>query len=402
MLPIKSLASLHPANTVLFARTDQAQLHWVVPEASSEALDKITGVGPGLSGDMPVICHQAVATPAIQDLYLAAGLPFTNHLMTYTSLQQATALAREQHTAGARLVGFYPPPADWGCEDALLVSTADYGWLNNKLNMPSLVDEDYLPARRLVDEQTNLAQLVSTLGLPLFAKAAIIGASGAGQDVAWCDNPQQLQDGCRALAERGHNLAGVFVEQAIEVERCWCLGLAITKQDSIYLGAALQLFDMPAQQIGSLVDAAVAPPATVIELARLIADRARQRGYLGLAGFDIAVDRQGKLYVFDLNFRVNSSTAQLLIHEAVEQAHGQCVSKSWQQHSNMPFAELVKKLQPFLRQGQLIPVRLFDAQVYEQHHPGSKAVSTVTGILLAGSVAELEQLQQRIETVLAA
>src|SRR6185437_5065913 len=88
-----------------------------------------------------------------------------------------------------------------------------------------------------------------------------------------------------------------------------------------YLGNAEQLVDERGQYLGNWIGDKE-PPDVVMSLGCEIARRGSVAGYVGIAGFDIAVTASGRAVVLDLNFRINGSTVGLLYRESIFDRYG--------------------------------------------------------------------------------
>jgi len=351
-------------------------------------------------GDMPLVCHQATVTPPALEFMHLAGLSPPKNLLPYSTGSEAIALARQRIELGERLVFIYPPLPGVGTADELLVPVTAYGVFNDKRRIPEFVDEKYLPKRQIISRQkfTELKDLLPEQ--PVFVKAGVEGASGAGQDVRYCPDESAWQEAIQFYHERKDDLSGLVIEEAISVSTCWCLGVTILDDGCHYLGGAIQLFDKPAKQTGNRIDPDFPVPDEAIQIAIVIAEEAMRRGYRGVAGFDIGIDANNKLFVFDLNFRLNSCTSQLMIYDHVTQRTGARVSQSWQIEKTGSISNLLERLAPFAEAGVFIPFRMFDQETYNACCPGIEAQSVVTGVIVAESVVEIESLDATMKQAL--
>jgi len=59
----------------------------------------------------------------------------------------------------------------------------------------------------------------------------------------------------------------VLIEQAIDINTCWCLGISVLDAECLYLGSAIQLFDRPGHQVGNRVDPRYPVPDEAITIA---------------------------------------------------------------------------------------------------------------------------------------
>lgn len=400
MKEIRSLtyADLHPLGTFYAPRTTLENTRWVI--SNPYQIESITGQTACLMGDMPLICHRAVATSPALEFMRLAGLNPPKILLTYSTEAEAISLARQRIKLGERLAYVYPPLPGVEAAEDLLVPVALYGQLNDKRRIPEFVSEKYLPKRQVIPKE-RIAELTDRWpGRPVFVKAGVEGAAGGGLDVKYCHDETTWRKAIHWFQERQDELSGLVIEEEIDVQTCWCLGLSILDADCQYLGGAIQLFDKPAVQSGSRIDPDFAVPDQAVQIALSIADKARKRGYRGIAGFDIGTDANNRLFVFDLNFRLNASTNQLLLYDQVTQRIGARVSQSWQIIQTGSIAGLLERLVPFAENGTFVPLRMFDQETFNECHPEIEAQSVITGMLVADSVADVEALDAAMKQAL--
>ncbi|MFQ1699063.1 hypothetical protein ACJ5NV_00575 [Loktanella agnita] len=213
----------------------------------------------------------------------------------------------------------------------------------------------------------------------MFLKAAGTDATGWGYAVRHVQSDDDMR------AARTHfetkNVDRILVEEAVDVSVCWCANLGVTDDGVTYLGAAEQLFAAPARQAGSMIDPAVAFPAAGIALATKITETARQQGFRGICGLDIGISPDGRLTVFDPNFRFNSSTPQVMLHPAAAARSGLPVSLSFGGQSTRAMAEIISCIKDPIADGWFVPTRLLDAALL----PAAEGQSRVTGFVLGAS-----------------
>ncbi len=389
-LNIETLSDLYPGQTVFAPRTTVKATKWVFD--TPIAVDTVTGVTMSVMCDMPLICHKAVATPEALDFIRLSGLFPPSVLLTYCTVEEAIDHARQRIAKGERLATIYPPMHELDKTDNLLVPTMLYGRLNDKANIADFVNQAHFPRRYVIPANKLKQETSSELDYPVFLKASVDGASGAGIDVRYVNDSISWQSSISWFYSKKKELDGVIVEDAIDVIICWCTGVSILDSGCRYLGAAIQLFDKPAQQIGNRIDQNHPPPEQVIHISLQIAKQAYEEGYRGIAGFDIGMDTNGKLFVFDLNFRINASTTQLMIHEKGSERIGASMSQLWSAKCDCALPWALEQLSSFVEKGIFVPTRLFDRAVYFEAPPNVEVFSLVNGIIFADSIKELNNI----------
>lgn len=392
LAPVETLAGLHPPRTVFAPRSSPDRMQWVVRDAFR--LDALTGLLVGVAGDMPLLCHRSVMTPSALDCYRLGGLEPGSALEGYEDLPEFVALARAHQRRGRRLAYLYPPPEELAVTDGLLVPVPLYNWLNDRANLDELVPAEHLPPGCQFSTE-NIAQAMQFLpGQPVFVKACHAGASGGGRGVRHCPDEASRARALEEFRGRSSELTAVRVEACVELRSCWCLSLAVQPAGVRHLGAATQLFAAPGQQSGSRICPDDVPGERTVALALRIADRARQLGYCGVAGFDVGETPAGRAVVFDLNFRLAASTPQVLLHEPATRRVGGRVSQSWSRQLVAPLRGVLPLLAPFVEAGRWVPLRLSEAT------PASGGRCVITGLLIAEDVPAVARLERELQTAL--
>ena len=281
---------------------------------------------------------------------------------------------------------------------SLLISIAAYGLFNNKARLGELVPPQHLPPRRVVPAAGIAALRQRPPGVPVFLKAAVAGATGGGKDLRYCDDATGWENALDWFSGQQDHLEGLIVEDAIAVASTWCLSFAVLPEKSLYLGAAEQIFSAIGTQKGSRIDPLCLPPEEIVALCQGVAERARAAGYLGICGFDVGTDSTGAAFVFDLNFRMNGSTPQVLMHAAAAARTGHRVSLSFASTLIGPLPEALARLRPYVEKGSLIPLRIFDGALAE----APDAPSFISGLVLAEDRRAAAQLESEVSRLLAA
>ncbi len=183
------------------------------------------------------------------------------------------------------------------------------------------------------------------------------------------------------------------MEESVELVNCWCAGLAAGEASTVCFGGAEQLFHSPANQSGSIIDPAAAFPDAARILAVRVGEAARKLGFKGIAGLDIGLAVDGRLVVFDPNFRFNASTSQLLFHESAVARSGLPVSRSVQLTPAAPFQDLSARLEAPIDEGWFVPTRIFNGE----KHPLSEGKHIVTGFVLGQDRADADRAVDRFK-----
>lgn len=353
-------------------------------------LDTVTTMLAGLLGECTALRHEAGAGPEVHAIYRRAGLKIAEDTMTYRTLAEAEALADGLVARGKRLFWPYPLPEGRYPEDAHLVAPELYQFLNAKGNLEALAPPDNLPNRRLLSyEELATCKPIA----PVFLKASGGAATGWGFAVHYCPDQKTFDEACQWFFAHRDDVPSVIVEEAMVLSGCWCAGIAVHEAGVTCFGGAEQLFHAPARQSGSMIDPGAAIPQEAKALAERVGQAARARGFRGIAGLDIGLSRDGRLVVFDPNFRFNSSTSQVMFHDSAADRAGLPVSRSFQACPGGSFRELARRLEAPIDEGWFVPTRLFNGE----RHPLAQGKHIATGFVLGRDREGADSSAARLE-----
>lgn len=386
-----SVDQLYPEAAVFMARTDLYQTRML--GYTELQLDTVTTVCVGLFGGRAAIRHEAGCSPEALKLFELAGIDMSEQTAVYRTPEQARQLANDFIAQGKRLLWPYPPPENEFPLSAHLVPPHLYYQLNAKENLTSIVPSEHLPDRKILGHD-ELAGL--DLSEPLFLKAAGNAPTGWGYAVHACRDSDSLDAARRWFHTHRADIPAIIVEQAVAVRHCWCVGIGVTDHSVVCFGGAEQLFESEGKQSGTMIDPKVPLPAAGHTLAKKIGDTARGLGFRGIAGLDIGEDESGRLVVFDPNFRINSSTVQLLLHDAAARRTGLDVSRSFQMSLGGSFKEISAQLRAPIEEGWFVPTRLFNGE----RHPRADGEHIITGFVMGDDRQGATQNGSRLERLL--
>jgi hypothetical protein len=315
-----------------------------------------TGDHMTVAGDVPVICNRGVTAPAGLDLLREAGFDLSRRLEYRDPASYADLLA-ELSSDGEKAVFQHAHPAEefparsyWMDRDLLC-------FLNNKGNLETLVPEGYAPRREVLAPEGLHVAHPALRRLPVVVKAATDETSGGGRSVRICRTRREVEEAVRYLSV----CRAVVVEEYLSMERSLCVQYVAPAADRIeYLGFAEQVTTPEGRFLGSWLEVGDEADAEVVEMGRMIMERAVAMGYRGIAGFDVAVRADGPPLFFDLNFRLNGSTAPvLLFDEAVRVLRAPVLRyRTWRGRGS--FAELIETARGLMREGRLLPLSTYD------------------------------------------
>lgn len=185
----------------------------------------------------------------------------------------------------------------------------------------------------------------------------------------------------------------VIVERYLAMASNLCLNMAVAANGRILcLGCAEQVSNADGAYRGNwLVEGP--PDETVLSLGRRIGEKAAALGYVGVFGADMCRTPGGRVLAFDLNFRINGSTAGLMVWESVR-GPGPCVARSraWTCRTGFPY--LLSVVRQLASRGDFLPLAVYNPDTRE-----ASGVTRVSG-LLTGETREDVQEKERELTIL--
>ncbi|MFZ0451405.1 MAG: hypothetical protein WAL98_19385, partial [Desulfatiglandaceae bacterium] len=388
LAPVIPTDGLYPADAAFMARTDLFETRMLGYKALS--LDTVTAHLAGLLNGRTAIRHECGAGEEVFAVYHSAGIEVEEETLIYRTSEEAHAFADTLIAKGKRLFSPYPLPAGRFPDNDLLVPPALWHFLNAKINLDAIVPPEFLPER----ETMPCKELASfEPPRPLFLKAGGDAATGWGYAVHPCHDRVSFDNALRWFAEHHDSVPDVLVEEWAEVSICWCTGIAISDNETLCFGGAEQIFSAPAKQSGSMIDPERMFPEEGRSLAIQVGEAARRLGYRGIAGLDIGLRKDGRLIVFDPNFRFNSSTAQLLFHDSAVARTGHSVTCSFHSEPSCAYSKLSVRLEAPIGDGWFVPTRLFNGE----KHPLSMGKHIVTGFVLGHNRIEAEDAAKSLK-----
>ncbi len=375
-LPL-SLADLWPAGAVVSVRPDDDAIDWLTPSRGWR--ERVAAVPLPLAGGLPVLCHEAGATPAALQLLRDCGLPVTSRVLTFDGAGALPSIARL--AAGGHRIGIgYPPRRLTAPREAYVTDPGTIAWLNDKANLGELLPPGGAPDREVVAPGQLGEALARRAGRrPLVLKAGTPLGTGAGRDVAICHTAADLDAGRRKLA----GAERFVIEEHCGFTTTWCLNFAAGEAGVTYCGAAEQVCDAEGGYHGNWCEQGRGPAQEAIDLGRYAAIAGWVRGYRGFLGIDVGQAADGRWLAFDPNFRINGSTPQVLLGPGLADAWGATVTRlRYGIGFDGSFEEMLDRLHAFHRKRELVPILAFDTpRLGLADEPGAP----VCGIVAAGT-----------------
>jgi hypothetical protein len=270
-------------------------------EAQASSADSLC-----VAEDLPVLCGHLAASSLALDLQNEAGWELPERLLIFRDTEELLSLILGETSRGKRLVTSFPLPEASIPAEAHLVSPRLRVMLNDKRNLEMLVPEHQHPARRLMEAALLLRE-------PLTCRGAVLkiatSESGGGQGVLL---PPDSED--RELVSallQGADTA--ILEEFLPFTSTRCFNYLIDGEGDVRFLGAPEQFLMDSLYLGNWFRAGDSPDPAAAAAGADICRRAAALGYRGAAGFDAGFLRDGSFRFVDLNFRMNGSTAPLLL-----------------------------------------------------------------------------------------
>ncbi|ABR49550.1 conserved hypothetical protein [Alkaliphilus metalliredigens QYMF] len=329
LLPIVSLSDIFGKDLILNPRASFSNYGWL--PKNREKLDFLTGAPLTVAGDMPVICSDSVVSQEIISLLKRVNLevaPFRHIYHSERSYQDTLDLFNGQKK---QMVVNHPHPSSEINRGGYWIDPQLIGFLNNKANLEKLVPIGHTP-RRVVIHPNEISKTVDQLKkLPVVIKVASDEPNGGGYDVVICKSKKDVSYAYNYF----NTCSTVVVEEYIEIEQSYNIQFAKTiKGDIIYLGTSEQIATADGIYIGNWFERDHEPPEKLMKVGLAIMEYACSLGFIGIGGFDIVISNDNRQFVIDLNFRLNGSTAPLLLKESIFSAYNASILlfQNWDSH----------------------------------------------------------------------
>jgi L-aspartate-L-methionine ligase len=370
--PILSMSEVYGPDRAYIPRAHEQGCQWVYPDPAM--LDARTGGSLCIAGQMPTVCSAAALRPAGLELLAEAGIIISNSVRGYADGRQALEIAMQLARDGNKLVLQHVYPPGVIPDDAQSISPSLLSYLNNKRNLSELVPAAHLPPRRVVSY--TAAFCAPRPAPPVVFKVATDMSTGGGVAIAVCRSVEEID----AAARRFSNCEQIVVESFLPIIRNPCLNYAVMPDGQVrYLGDADQDITGDYEYVGNWLQLESMLPKKMVEIGCAVAGRASGLGYRGILGIDLAILSDERIMVLDLNFRLNGSTAAVLLAPGIARAHGAGWLHLRRFVSREGYDVLIAAARSALRRGRLLPLATFDPQAAGIHDQRARIVAIVLG-----------------------
>lgn len=331
LLPAMSLSDIFGKDFILNPRASFSDYGWLPKNPAK--LDFLTGAPLTISGDMPVICSSSTETEEILNLLKKVNLEVAPLRYVYHTEREYRDILDKIARENKKMVVNHPHPITEIHPKEYWINPQLVGFLNNKANLEKLVPLEKI-LKRIVTHPSNMKKAIEGLKkLPVVVKAASDEPNGGGDDVIICYNQADIDK----AADFFQSSSAVVIEEFVEISKNYNVQFARTiNGEIVYIGASEQITSPGGIYLGNWVGKDHEPPEDLIKLGYVIMKSACSLGFIGVGGFDIIITNDNKVFAIDLNFRLNGSTAALLLKESIFKAHNASILlfKNWDSYLN--------------------------------------------------------------------
>ena len=198
--------------------------------------------------------------------------------------------------------------------DLFQISPKLTNWLNDKNNMVSYAPQRFLAKRHKVFKNGSVFAL-STFKLPIPCVIKV-SSSSAGDGVYICHSAEKIKS---VRADLSAVTGTIIVEEYVNAVSNYGVQFGVPEDPELpidIIGIDEQLTTPDGEFIGGIIkQGATYPELNEIRQALVssILPEIRKMGWYGVGCFDILVDKNGKCYIVDGNFRMTGMTAYLML-----------------------------------------------------------------------------------------
>ncbi len=310
-----------------------------------------------ITGGATLICPLAAVTPEARDLVSGAGLPWPDQALTYSTAEEYGHVLRDGVRPGRRVAFHHAHPADPDLDQRYWIPRQLLTFLNDKAELTRFVPPENCPPRRVMTPG-DAAAFPFSPGSPIVLKGSTPMSTGSGGAVVIAREEAQV----RSIGASLGKCERVVVEEFQAFSRTMCLNWAADHTGAVhFIGSADQVVNDEGVYQGSWIGPDFEPPEAALTLGREIMRCAVGLGYVGYAGFDVGIVPDGRVLVFDLNFRICASTTALLwFPEARNRMGPDCHARVMGISSSGSFGDLCRTANRLAAAGIYLPFGAFD------------------------------------------
>lgn len=351
--------------------------------------ETLTGRELSILGEMPVVCRDAVCTTPALNILEKTGLKIPPIRYTYRNTEEYLQLLQLFREKDQRVVMQYPHPKKEVPEDLYWVKPDVIEYVNDKNKIDELVPSDYVPERKTISYKQMKEEIDNKeLTAPVVLKTGDGEPTAGGFGVKICTTEEDMLEAIEFFKQTPE----IIVEQHIDYHSNICVQYACnTKGEITYLGNTEQIVSEGGNHKGSWVNVTADMMDAATEAGKEIMKNAYEKGYVGIAGFDV-VFTDTHFYFIDLNFRMNASTGALLLSESIYHTFGKDEIRLNSWTSNLEFDDMLELLEKYIEKEWIIPLSIFDPRYVPFETDGAR----VTGLIIADSKDEINSMLEEM------
>lgn len=377
-----TLSNLHGTGVAYTSRPSHDSNPWLSNEEHQS--NYLTGREILIADQLPMLVHQASVTEKLTSLFELVGLEIPENIFTFDDKYSYECLIQQlAYEDGNKILFQYPHSEDvlsnrhYGVDKDLFIA------LNNKSRLAEWTNNKYLPDREVINIE-RFSSAMSRWSFPFVLKIGDDLPTSGGNGVMICHNNNDLKSAKMKISNAQNVSKTIIIERKIEAIINYSVQYAYSKsQGLIFLGATEQLTDTAGHYQGNHKIEHV--PQAVVQAGKEIMQTAVDKGYLGVAGFDLLVDKNENIYAIDLNFRQNASTSLLMLEPMLKSGHHKFFTYISPCDNKLFFNTILK----YVQKGILFPIAYYDGDWYSAD--GIK--SRFCGIWHGGSKDYLEKAE---------
>jgi len=353
---VLTLADLYGPGVVYNPRTSWDG-HHMLRRGDDSVRDVMSGTVVTYSGRAELVCARAALPAAMRELAGIAGISCSETPLFYNTAEEFASVLRSAIERGNRIAFQHVHPPGAFPESAYCVPRELLIRLNDKANLPDWAPDGSFPARRVVSMEEAAGWPIEP-GKRVVFKGSTARSTGAGGAVVIASTP----DDVRSMPEQLEGCSRIVVESFEPFARTMCVTWAADQNGKVtYVGSADQVVTPEGAYSGSWVGPDFPVPEPALVIGEEIMRRAAHAGYVGFAGFDMGLLPDGRVLVFDLNFRLCASTGILLWYPEIRDRNGPDThARALSITTSLPYAAMVDLAREAVRQGILWPLGCFD------------------------------------------
>lgn len=320
-----------------------------------------------LIAQMPVVVHKATVTDKTRALFDAVGFAMPENFRTFETREEYEQVLRDAARNGEKIFFQYAHDESIVDGNDYVVPRDKFLALNNKAILDHWTKGKFLPKRTIVEIE-QFEDEVRKWALPFVIKPGDEHPTAGGYGVMLCYNNEDVEHSIERVRE-AEDTTRMIIEQYIEPAHNYCVQYAYNKDLGIkYLGASQQIVEKYGKYRGNVIEENI--PQNVIDAGREIMENGVAEGYVGIAGFDLLVDKAGEVYAIDLNFRQNGSSSLLLLDSVLNKGYKKFLAY-YSQGNNAAFYDAILEE---VRAGYLFPLAYYDGDYKEKNGMASRFI----------------------------